>query len=69
MIEQYKAQAKEEIIEVEDTTKLNADKVTYPVCIEFYEPLNAIVIALVNRDLLIYAIKHSGTKIDFPRMS
>lgn len=69
MIEQYKALAKEEVIEEADITKLNADKITYPVCIEYFEPLHAIVIALVNRDLLIYSIKHSGTKIDFPRMS
>jgi hypothetical protein len=41
------------------------DKVTYPICIQHYKPLDLIAFALVNRQLQIYTIRQTVAKLLF----
>lgn len=45
--------------------KIETDKVTYPICVKHFKPLDLIAFALVNRQLQIFALKQTVAKIVF----
>lgn len=48
-----------------NTLKIETEKVTYPICIQHYKPLDLIAFALVNRQLQIYTIRQTVAKLLF----
>jgi len=40
-------------------------KVTYPICVQYYKPLDIVAFALVNRSLQIFSIRQTVTKLAF----
>lgn len=46
---------------------LDGDKVSYPICIQHFKPLDLIAFALVNRQLQIYTIRQTVAKLLFEK--
>ena len=53
----------------EDLIKLKSreNKFTHPMCISTYEPFSLIVFALANRQIILYQVKQTGSKMEFQK--
>ena len=49
--------------------KLDKDKISQPVCIKYYEPLDLVAFALVNRQLKFFTLRQTVSKLVFEQQA